>query len=218
MLYVDDTVVDATPFGDVRQRAFKIMPKDALQIAGQRLTVKSASKMAHRWQVVDGLADRIQRHLRPLYGTLEFSGIAEDSPWLAALAWVNGVFEKQQRLSQRPLAECPEATLPNRLRPYLLTFGPDGEATGVNAGRYEFWLYRQLRKRLKSGEIYLNDSLRHRSFTDELVSLDEKAEALGQMDIPWLRQPIDAQLDVLTAELYEQCRRRQLSWPVERQL
>ena len=204
LLYVDDTVVDATPFGDVRQRAFKIMPKDALQIAGERLTVKSPSKMAHRWQVVDGLADRIQRHLRPLYGTLEFSGIAEDSPWLAALAWVNGVFEKQQRLSQRPLAECPEATLPNRLRPYLLTFGPDGEATGVNAGRYEFWLYRQLRKRLKSGEIYLNDSLRHRSFTDELVSLDEKAEALGQMDIPWLRQPIDAQLDVLTAELYEQ--------------
>jgi hypothetical protein len=68
---------------------------------------------------------------------------------------VKGVFAKQQRLSQRPLAECPESTLPQRLRPYLLIFDADGKPTGVHADRYEFWLYRQLRKRLKSGEIYL---------------------------------------------------------------
>ena len=67
LLYVDDTVADATPFGDVRQRAFKIMPKDALQITGQRLSVKPASKLALHWQAVDGLAERIRRHLRPLY-------------------------------------------------------------------------------------------------------------------------------------------------------
>jgi hypothetical protein len=42
----------------------------------------------------------------------------------------------------------------------------------VHADRYEFWIYRQLRKRLKSGEIHLNDSLQHRRFTDELVSLE----------------------------------------------
>jgi TnpA family transposase len=36
------------------------------------------------------------------------------------------------------------------------------------------------------------------------VSIDEKADILGQMDIRWLRQPIDLQLDVLTAELREQ--------------
>ena len=30
LIYVDDTVADATPFGNVRQRAYKIMPKDTL--------------------------------------------------------------------------------------------------------------------------------------------------------------------------------------------
>ena len=150
------------------------------------------------------MAERIRRHLRPLYGALEFSGVVPDNPWLGALAWVKGVYAKQQRLSQRPLAECPEATLPKRLRPYLLTFDADGRPLGLHADRYEFWLYRQLRKRFKSGEIYLDDSLQHRCFTDELVSLDEKASILGQMDIPWLRQPIGAQLDALKAELHEQ--------------
>jgi len=204
LLYVDDTLADVTPFGDVRQQAFTIMPKDELEIAGQRLSKKSMSKLALRWQMVDGLAERIRRHLRPLYVALDFSGVAADNPWLAALAWARGVFTKQQRLSQRPLTECPEATLPNRLRPYLLTFGADGEPTGVHADRYEFWLYRQLRKRLKSGEIYLDDSLQHRCFNDELVSLDDKADLLSYLDIRWLRLPIDTQLDVLTAELREQ--------------
>lgn len=204
LLYVDDTVTNATPFGDVRQRAFKIMPKAALQIVGQRLSRKPTSKLALRWQVVDGLAERIRRHLRPLYRVLDFSGVAADDPWLAALAWMKDVFAKQQRLSQRPLAECPEATLPKRLRPYLLIFDADGKPTGVHADRYEFWLYRQLRKRFKSGEIYLDDSLQHRCLTNELVCLDERADVLSHMDIPWLRQPIDTQLEALSAELRDQ--------------
>ncbi len=85
LLYVDDTVADATAFGDVRQRAYKIMPKDALQDTGQRMSVKPASKLALHWQAVDGLAERIRRHLRPLYAALDFSSVTPDSPWLAAL-------------------------------------------------------------------------------------------------------------------------------------
>jgi hypothetical protein len=204
LLYVDDAVVDATPFGDVRQRAFTILPRDALQVAGQRLSEKPASTLALRWQIVDELADRMRRHLRPLYSALDFSGVASNNPWLAALDWMKSVFAKQQRLSQRPLAEWPATTLPKRLGPYLLAFDADGKPTGVNADRYEFWIYRQLRKRLKSGEIYLDDSLQHRCFTDELVSIKEKEDILSQMDIPWLRQPIDTQIQVLSTELHEQ--------------
>ena len=204
LIYVDDTVADATPFGNVRQRAYKIMPRDTLRITGQRLSVKPVSKLALHWQAVDSLTERIRRHLRPLYVALDFASTVPDSPWLAALAWAKSVFAKQQRLSQRPLAECPAATLPKRLRPYLLTFDADGKPTGLHADRYEFWLYRQIRKRFKSGEIYLDDSLQHRHFSDELVSMDEKADALAQMDVPFLRQPVDAQLDALTRELRAQ--------------
>ncbi|WP_162757112.1 Tn3 family transposase, partial [Escherichia coli] len=44
----------------------------------------------------------------------------------------------------------------------------------------------------------------HRHFSDELVSLDEKAAVLAQIDIPFLRQPLDAQLDALATELRAQ--------------
>ncbi|HBS8446520.1 TPA: Tn3 family transposase, partial [Klebsiella pneumoniae] len=123
-----------------------------------------------------------------------------------ALTWVKSVFAKQLRLSQRPLAECPAATLPKRLRPYLLSFDADGEPTGLHADRYEFWLYRQVTKRFQSGELYLDDSLQHRHFSDELVSMEEHAQELAQMDIPFLRQPVETQLDALASELHKQWR------------
>jgi hypothetical protein len=204
LLYVDDAVADVTPFGDVRQLAFKIMPKDTLQSIGRRLSEKTASKFAMRWRIVDGLAQLTRRHLRPLYGALDFSSVTPENPWLAALSWMNVVFAKQQRLSQRPLAECPQTTTPKHLHPYLLTFDADGEPTGIHPDRYEFWIYRQIRKRLKSGEIYLDDSLQHRCFTDELVSIEEQTAVLDQMDIPWLRRSIDDNLDALSAELRAQ--------------
>jgi hypothetical protein len=133
--------------------------------------------------------------------TLDFAGADADNPWLAALAWAKSVYARQQRLSQRPLAECPNATLPKRLRPYLLMFDANGKPIGVHADRYEFWLYRQIRKCLKSGELYLDDSLQHRCFSDELVSMEERVDVLAQMDIPWMRRPIEAQLDALATEL-----------------
>jgi TnpA family transposase len=206
LLYVDDSVDDTTPFGEVRQRAFAILPKETLQVTARQLSQRPANKLAWRWQLVEELAGRTRRHLRPLFLALDFASTVPDSPWLAALAWMNSVFAKGQRLSQRPVAECPERTVPRRLRPYLLEFGDDGQAKRVRADRYEFWIYRQIRKRLKSGEIYLDDSLQYRRLTDELVSLDARAEAFGTLDIPWLRQPIEAQLKALEMELDGQWR------------
>ncbi|WP_346843091.1 Tn3 family transposase, partial [Escherichia coli] len=189
-----------------RQRAYKIMAKDVLQNTAQRMSVKPLNKLTLHWQAVDGQAKRIRRHLRPLFVALEFASTDPDSQWLAALTWAKSVFAKQQRLSQRPLAECPAATLPKRLRPYLLTFDAAGEPTGLHADRYEFWLYHQVKKRFQSGELYLDDSLQHRHFSDELVSMEEHAQELAQMDIPFLRQPVETQLDALASELNKQWR------------
>ncbi|WP_139686238.1 Tn3 family transposase [Vibrio tasmaniensis] len=203
-LFVDETVTDIIPFGDVRQKAWKIMPKDALQEAATRMRVKPLSRMAHRWEAIDIQVTHIRRNLRPLFCTLNFSSITPNCPWLAALAWIKNIFSRKLQLSQRPLCECPSATLPARLRVWLVNQGSDGQSEQLNAGRYEFWLYRQIRKRLESGDIYLDDSLQHRHLSDELVSVKEKEKVLTQMDIPFLRTPITQQLKALTDELHSQ--------------
>src|SRR3954453_19937878 len=107
---------------------------------------------------------------------------------------MKGVFSRQQRLSQRSFAESPGETIPERLRPHLLDADADGNPTGLRGGRYEFWIYRQLRKRLAAGELHLDDSLQHRRFSDELVTLDRTAEALRELGFPWLRAPLEGRL------------------------
>jgi hypothetical protein len=199
---VDDSVADPTPFGEVRQRAYKIMAKDVLQNTAQRMTVKPLSQLALHWLAVDGLAKRIRRHLRPLYVELDFVGTSQTTR--GSRRWLGSRGLRQTAAPVTTTARrCPRPRC-RRLRPYLLIFGADGQPTGLHADRYEFWLYRQIRKRFQSGEIYLDDSLQHRHFSDELVSMNEKADALAQMEIPFLQQPIDAQLDALAAELHAQ--------------
>lgn len=206
LLYVDDALEDATPFGSVRRQAFSIMPKEALLSTGQRLCEKPVSQMELRWQSVDKQSGRCTKNLRPLAMSLDFGSSATKSPWLSALAWMKGVFARQQRLAQRPLDEIPENTIPKRLRTYLLDFDKNGNPTSLRGDRYEFWVYRQLRKCLDIGDIFVDDSVQHRHFADELVALDRKAAVLKELDIPWLRQPVGATLDTLFTELDTQWR------------
>lgn len=87
-----------------------------------------------------------------------------------------------------------------------MSFDQEGKSVGLRSGRYEFWVYRQLRKRLDAGDIYLDDSVQHRRFADDLISMEAKAEALKALDIPWLPQPADQTLDALFFELDTQWR------------
>ena len=201
LLYVDEAIDDVTAFGAVRDLAFKIMPEETLLTAGKRLSERPVSQLELRWQAVDRAALRFKKHLRPIAMALDFSAEPIGGPWSAALSWMKGVFARQQRLTQRPADEIPEGTVPERLRSYLLNFGDDGKPTSLRGDRYEFWIYRQLRKRLVASELYLDDSVQHRRFSDELVALNRTAEVLKELDIPWLNQPVDAAIDAGCAEL-----------------
>jgi len=201
LLYVEDEVTDDTLFGEVRNQAFEIMPKEDLLITGRRFCEKPVSQMEFRWQALDKAAGRIRKQLRPLAMTLDFSSTTADSPYLAALRWMKGVFSRHQQLSQRPISEIPAHTIPKQLHPHLLEFDSEGNAIRLRSGRYEFWIYRQVRKRLEAGNLYVDDSVGHRLFSDELVPPDREASAIQALDIPWLRQPVDTTLDNLFAEL-----------------
>lgn len=201
LLYVDEAVDDVTPFGAVRNQAFTILPREALLTAGKRLCEKPVSQLELRWQAIDRAAARFKQNLRPLATTLEFSAEPATSPWRAALRWMRDVFSHEQRLSQRPVAEIPHDTIPKKLRQHLFNLDVAGNPTGLRGDRYEFWIYRQVSKRLATGELAVDDSLRHRRFSDELVEADQQVEVLKSLDIPWLSQPIEAGLDALCADL-----------------
>ncbi|WP_156860851.1 Tn3 family transposase [Casimicrobium huifangae] len=207
LLYVDDQVADSELFGTVRRRAWRIMGKDEVLAVGEHMSTKQLSSLALRWEAIDKLGVRVRLNLRPIFAAVDFCG-EPDNPWLQALAWIKVVFARQQRPSQCPLSECPADTLPVRLRSFLLDSDDAGNPVALNDTRYEFWLYHQLAKRLRTGDIYIDDSLQHRRLADELVPPDKCAPLLAQMDadIAWLRQPVGPRLEALAEELRKQWR------------
>ena len=58
--------------------------------------------------------------------------------------------------------------IPDPLQRYLFAQDPDG-GTRPLVNRYEFLIYRLLRNGLEAGEIFCRDSVRFRSFEDDLL-------------------------------------------------
>ncbi len=112
-LYVDDSVPDPTTFGEVRRRAWKIMPREALKSTAQRMSVKPVSRLSLQWQAVDNMMALIRRHLRPLYLSLDLTSVVRDSPWAEALNWLRTVFGKSRRFRSGHLRNARQKRYPH---------------------------------------------------------------------------------------------------------
>ena len=203
-VFIDECVPDDIHFGEVRKQVFTtILPRDELRDKLSGADDNAIKEMDFRWKSISKLGYRFKNHLRPLAMALDFTSTLPHNPWLDAIAWFKRIFSKQQSLNQQPLNQCPAGTIPKLLQTYLMEINHDGKPVKLRAERYEFWIYRQLRKRLNAGELYLEDSIHHRSLNQAMVSLKDKEAILESLDIPALHQPIEKLLDAKLSELHE---------------
>jgi hypothetical protein len=197
-LYIDDSLPDELTFGKVREQAFAIIPKEELLTKIIKQPKRPLQEYDFYWQTIDTMKRGIKSNLRCLVEVLGFSSITTHSAWLEAIKWIKAEFHKPQRLAPI-IEEHPEGTIPVKLLPYF-TVKEEGQPTRINKARYEFWVYRQLDRYLRSGGLFLEDSLQYRSLNQELVSIEEQQDAIQQLNIPGLRVPIAEQLDLLLSE------------------
>jgi hypothetical protein len=129
LLYVDETVDDATPFGAVRKQAFTILTREAPLTASQRLCEKPISQMELHWQCHRPGSSTVQTESEAVGDGTRISPKPVTSPWHAALRWMKDVFSRQQRLAQRPGAEIPSGTILTQLRRHLLNLDNTGNPT-----------------------------------------------------------------------------------------
>ena len=74
----------------------------------------------------------------------------------------------------------------------------------LDADRYEFFVYRQLRHALIAGDLFCQHSVRFRSFEDDLVDDEQwqqRDELLEQAGLSDLKQPVDEWLDAVEKQL-----------------
>lgn len=206
-LFLDDSIADDVTFGDVKRRAFAILDRDRVQQLSQSMQNPSGQDRVWEWDFIAAEAPAFKQHLRPVIMALSFAGHQGDQALLDAVDFLKTSFDKGRSLTRSRLDQIPQAFIPSGLRPYLYEEDDQGKKR-LHPDKYEFLVYRLLRNHLEAGDVYVSDSLRFRSFEEDLIPQpawqENKAQILQQAAIPGLAKPLPDLLQDLERELEAQ--------------
>jgi len=118
---------------------------------------------------------------------LPLAGQRQDADLLEAIDFLKACFDEGRSLVRCRFEQIPKAFIPQSAKPYLYEKDADG-LRRIHPDKYEFLVYRMLRNRLEAGDIYVSDSLRFRSFDEDLILQPQwqqhKERILRDADVP----------------------------------
>jgi TnpA family transposase len=194
-LFVDESIPESTPFGDIKPKAFAIVPKEQFSLLINHFRGKEMDEDKFTWEHYSVLSKRITRNIRPLARTIDFESEDPQDPLIKALDFLKEAFTKGTPLTKIKSEDFPTDFIPLPLKPYLY------EKKKLNVPQYEFLVYDQLEQQLNSGKIFINNSVSFKSLKKDLGDEKRNGKLLKTINNPVLTTPIKFQLDTLKKEL-----------------
>jgi TnpA family transposase len=213
-LFLDPTIPDPTPFSKVRKRAFSLLEAERFGQVSEYMRKIEFDKAAFEWSFYGKLHAKFKLNLRHLFANLDFAGLVEDAPLLEAVAFLQEVLRHGRSPRQMNPSDFPTGIIARNVQRYMYTEAEKRRDRQLDVDRYEFLVYRLLRKALEAGNVYVRDSNEFRSFEDALIRPERwknKAAVLEEIGSPVLLAPIEETLATFHAELeakFERVNRR----------
>lgn len=193
-LFVDTSITDDTPFATVKEKAFSMLEPARFPLVTDFMRNIAFDKAVFEWSFYSTLSRTFKRNLRHLFSCILFAGRLEDAPLLDAVVFLQNLLQQGNSPSQKALSAFPVSVIPKSLSGYLFDSAAKGEKGKVlNVDRYEFLIYRLLKKALEAGDLYCQDSNEFRRFEDDLISdarWQDKDAILKEIGLPILLAPI----------------------------
>lgn len=213
-IFLDESIEDTVSFGEIKRRVFNILERDKFQRAAQYIGSQAFDTAAIEWDFVASLAPSFKQHLRPLLVQLQFGGHGEDENLMEAVTFLRECFAKGKSLTHYRFDQIPKAFISQGVKAYIYGIDKKGNRS-INPDKYEFLVYRLLRTRLEAGDIFISDSLRFRSFDEDLIPKEtwkqEKEKIAKDIDVPIMSLSMAEVLKKLEIELeakYKEVNRR----------
>ena len=191
-LFTDESIDETIAFECVRSQAFAILDRDTLDyIADHIVTQASFDETALQWAHIEQLAGQFKRPIRPIVQAVAFAAISAQTSLIEAIAFLKSAFRRGRALTQYRADALPMRFVPAGMKRYL--YAQESPDPPLVVDRYEFSVYRQLRHGLEAGDIFCRDSVRFRSFEDDLLSDEQwqyKDKLLAETGLTLLQQPI----------------------------
>lgn len=206
-LLTDEQIPSETPFGIIRQKAFEILGREEIeQFAELILEENQLDEVAFRWEYLDKIAQQFKMNLRPLLLNIEFTDVADNSDLSQAINFLRQTFLSEQPLANIISNKFPLDFIPEKNRAYLFQKSKKLKKKQIRHNRYEFFVYQTLANALDAGDINCRESLKFRSFEDDLIDnkmWEQKEFLLEQLNLSILSQPIELHLQELEEQLEE---------------
>jgi len=203
-LFLDESIADDVTFSEVKQRAFAILERDKFRQVSQYLKNESFEDGVFEWEFIAAFAPMFKQHLRPLLMQISFAGHRNNDALIEAIVFLKASFDKGKSLSQYRFDQIPKAFIPQAMKSYIYKEDEHGQKR-IHPDKYEFLVYRLLRNHLEAGDVYVSDSLRFRSFEEDLIPLktwqENKETILKEINLPDLTKPIKELLQELETEV-----------------
>jgi hypothetical protein len=166
-LFTDTSIADDTPFYQVRRKAFGFLERQEIDFMADHIVTNARfDETAFQWEHIDKLPNKFKRNLRPVLLSVDFAASLANDPLIEAINFMKSAFQNGRSLGQHTAATFPIRFIPGTVKRYLYEQDTQGQ---LLPDRYEFLVYRLLRNGLEAGDIFCRDSVRFRSFEDDLL-------------------------------------------------
>ena len=209
-LFIDKNISGKVEFEQVREIAFSILEKEKFLLVSKYISKTRFDDSEFEWNHYVELAQKFKVNLRYIFLNLDFEGQNAKDFLMKAVLFLKEAFNKSKSLSQFPENKLPQEVIPSKFRKYLYetkTVEVEGKTIKykkLNVDKYEFLIYRLLKVRLESGEVFIKESLNFKSFEEDLIDAEKwknKEQLIQSLDLPYLKEPVDELLSSFKEEL-----------------
>ncbi len=186
--FIDSDIDDALTFGDVRKKAFKLLPAENIKLLSEHLDSNDFDGRKYEWQFIDKQSSKVSKLLRSLFMAIdiEFIHLKDD-------------LHNQYVTLRSELSECKAVRtinldlVPKGDRGYL-----QGEVSKQIAIRFEYFLYRKAEQLFQNNSLTVKESVNNRSLSSDLIQPKEwqnKDDIIENTGLDKLSAPINQTLD-----------------------
>ncbi|OHT23734.1 hypothetical protein A3Q29_20190 [Providencia stuartii] len=194
-LFVDDSLDDATPFGEIRKQAFSFIDSDDIRKISRHLHQKDFDLANYQWQYADEQARKMANSLRKLFISIDIECDAGQSLLAEQIT-----LAKAELTQQRTIKTITRELISLRDQTYLID-----EEDEVNPRRFEIYLYQKMVRMLEQGRIFVSESEQNKRLEDDLIPIDiwsrEKQDLIEKTGLERLHKPITQTLKELEGNL-----------------
>ncbi|WP_028865048.1 hypothetical protein [Psychromonas aquimarina] len=195
--FIDVDMDDELSFGEVREKAFKLLPAESIRLLSDHLDNNDFDGREYEWQFIDKQSSKVRKIIRSIFMSIDIEFIH-----------LKDELAEQYELSHQELTKFKIIkTINLDVLPKSDRVCMEGENARQIANRFEYFLYRKAEQLFHSNLLTVKESVNNRSLVSDLIPKKEwmnKSGIIEKTGVDKLVAPINQTL----TEKYQQLEQR----------